>query len=97
MSDDENLGDTFRAWDKQKQEKRASNRESSLMLIHKSGAAYTSHNAGAHIVISCAHGIIDFWPGTGKYITRQWKNGFSIKGRGVREVLDLIEKSTKEQ
>lgn len=88
-------GELFKAWDKQKQEKRAGNRESSLMLIHKSGAGYTSHNAGAHIVVTCAHGIIDFWPGTGKYITRKWKNGFTLTGRGVRDVLQLIEASKK--
>jgi hypothetical protein len=95
MSDEMTDGELFKAWDKQKQAKRAANRESGLMQIHKTGVAYTSHNAGAHIVITCARGIIDFWPGTGKYITRQWKGGYGLTGRGLRHVLRLIEESKK--
>lgn len=90
MSDDEMTdGELFREWDKAKQAKRAGNRNSSAKMLSDAGINYEAKNGGAHLIVSCQDGIIDFWPGTGKFITRQWKGGYSITGRGVRRVIGL--------
>ena len=65
--------------------KRASNREQARMTLLKSGIRYDYKNNGAHLVVYGPNGIIDFWPGTGKYISRDKHH----KGRGIRHVLAL--------
>jgi hypothetical protein len=65
--------------------KRASNRENARRMLLKSGLTFQTKNNGAHLVVHGAAGIIDFWPGTGKYISRDGIH----KGRGLRHVLKL--------
>jgi hypothetical protein len=79
MSD---LGDTFKAWREEKQEKRASNLASSLELLKARGHQFT--------VLSEHHfriGDFDFWPSTGKYLNRTTKRF----GRGVLGLLAKLE------
>lgn len=67
------------------QAKRASNRARSTQILINFGVKFESKNMGAHLVVNCRKGIIDFWPGTGKFITRETKK----QGRGVRHLLKL--------
>ena len=60
------------------QEKRARNRESSADYLKTNGIAFVSKNSGAHLIVTNGSGLIDFWPGTGK-----WNSRCGKKGRGV--------------
>lgn len=77
------LGETYEALRGLSQKKRARNRELSSALLKSKGITFTSHNNGAHLIVD---GTIDFWPGTGK-----WKSRDGLySGRGVKKLLELI-------
>lgn len=80
------MGEVFRALREHGQDKRASNRESSAQVLIDRGVAYTSHNAGAHLVVTHNGVTVDFWPGTGRWIGR---NGWG-EGRGVFPMLKRL-------
>ena len=79
-------GEDFKAWKEQSKKKRASNRERSLELLGEKGISYKEKNGGAHLVVSGAKGVVDFWPGTGKWIARYGK-----QGRGVFNLIKECE------
>ena len=68
--------------------KRASNRQWSTQHLVDKGIAFQSKNKGAHLIVESPIGLIDFWPGTGKWIVRSNKK----TKRGVRELIKYIEK-----
>jgi hypothetical protein len=80
----------FRELRKQSQKKRAHNREASAKLLEVKGIPFDRKNHGAHLIVTASNGhIIDFWPGTGRWISRKrGKRGF-----GVRNLIAFIEKS----
>lgn len=67
-------------------EKRASNREKSTKRLEEYGVQFESKNNGAHLIVRSSRCLIDFWPGTGKYRTRDGR-----EGRGVFNLLQTIE------
>lgn len=79
------MGDAFNAWKKEKQEKRADNRASSAIYLQEHGIPFEEKNMGAHLIVEGKDCFIDFWPGTGKWITRK-----GIKGFGVRNLVQFI-------
>ncbi|HEX5461853.1 MAG TPA: hypothetical protein VFX20_17955 [Steroidobacteraceae bacterium] len=79
MSD---MGEDFRAYREHWQEKRADNREQSTQILTDCGIGFISRNMGAHLTVTHAGKIVDFWPGTGKWIDRA-----GPKGRGVFPLL----------
>lgn len=69
-------------------QKRNDNRDRSAKLLTERGIEFESKNLGAHLIVQSNKGIIDFWPGTGK-----WKARESDKfRRGVFELLRCIKK-----
>ncbi len=80
MSD---LAEDFKAWKEHKQEKRADNRENSANILTAKGISFESKNAGAHLIIKHNQSVMDFWPGTGKYIFRN-------QSKSDRGVFNLI-------
>lgn len=64
--------------------KRQRNREYAAHLLTQAGISFESKNNGAHFIVQGREIIIDFWPGTGKFITRAGKTG-----RGIRKVMNL--------
>jgi len=68
-----------------RQEKRANNRASSAALLAEAGVPFASKNMGAHLIVEGKDCFIDFWPGTGKWISRNGQKGF-----GVRNLLSHI-------
>ena len=69
------------------QERRAGNRESSPKLLEQAGVEFQSSNNGAHLIVTgSSWELIDFWPGTGKWIARETKH----KGRGVFNLLKYV-------
>lgn len=71
------------------QEKRASNRASSAQILAERGVQFTSKNGGAHLIVTASDHTVDFWPGTGKWMTRGFR--FGLVGRGVRGLLQHLE------
>lgn len=86
------MGEVFNDWNKQKQAKRASNRENSTDLLRREGVKFTTHNAGAHLIVEANGYVVDFWPGTGKWATRGYR--FGLVGRGVRNLLRHLKEHT---
>ena len=70
--------EAWRALKLLKQEKRASNRQSSAELLTASGIVFTSHNNGAHLIVEGPTTHIDFWPGPGRWNCRTGKKGFGV-------------------
>lgn len=68
---------------KQRQEKRADNRQSSTQQLKHAGIAFDDRNLGAHLIVSHHGYVIDFWPGTGLWIVR----GKTTRHRGVSKLI----------
>lgn len=66
--------------------RRAQNRETSAAILTERGIPFESKNGGAHLVVTIGSLVADFWPGTGKFITR---GANSRTGRGVFRLIQL--------
>lgn len=86
MSD---IGELYDGLREHSQQKRARNREDSARVLTSKGVPFTQHNAGAHLVVTVGEQVVDFWPGTGKWITR---GKARFEGRGVFRLLAYIGK-----
>jgi len=60
-------------------EKRANNRLWSADYLRQMNIPFVAKNNGAHLIVGTPPNVVDFWPGTGKYIFRER----DIEGRGV--------------
>jgi len=67
-------------------ERREMNRQRSLDLLEKHSITFESKNDGAHLIVTHNKHVIDFWPGTGKFIPR----GTTKTGRGVFNLLNYL-------
>lgn len=56
--------------DVESQERREANRERSADILKHHNIQFSSNNSGAHLVVTWGEKLIDFWPGTGKFIVR---------------------------
>ena len=86
MQDDDSLGDYFRDVKAIQQQKREQNRLSGAEHLTKAGIQFTSKNDGAHLIITHANKIVDYWPGTGKFIFRNTGE----RGRGIFRLLQSL-------
>lgn len=68
--DPDDMGDFWRALREEGQQRRARNRERSPEVLTKAGIRFESKNDGAHLIVQGKAEVIDFWPGTGKWIPR---------------------------
>jgi hypothetical protein len=68
------------------QDRRRGHRERATKALTDAGAAFTSHNHGAHLRVTTAAGVIDYWPGTGK--VRDSRG--SVSRVGIRGVLAMV-------
>ena len=84
--DDDDMGATWRAIEKFNQEKRASNRKASAKILTDAGISFVSANDGAHLIIKTKQGVINFWPGTGLFMSA-WS---TKKQRGVKNLVKLL-------
>lgn len=60
-------------------------RKQSTQLLNDAKIPFEIKNNGAHLIVEGNECYIDFWPGTGKWITRNGKRGF-----GVRNLINYI-------
>lgn len=65
-----------------RKKRRAANTKSSTAIVDDAGVQYKSYNRGVHLVIEGKDALIDFWPSTGKFKTRDGHTG-----RGVYNML----------
>lgn len=84
--DDDDMGAMWREVKALRAVKRASNREASATLLKSRGISFESKNWGAHLIVTHSGTIVDFWPGTGKFIFRNK----SHKGHGIFNLLKLL-------
>ena len=68
------------------QRKRADNRESSAMFLAEAGIPFEAKNGGAHLIVSAAGLVVDFWPETGLWAVR----GTNERRRGVRHLIKRL-------
>ena len=73
------LAEDFRIMKQLSQGRRADNRKNSALFLTERGISFTSKNSGAHLIVEYTDGLIDFWPGTGRWIARSGKKGFGVK------------------
>ena len=73
---------------KARQENRADNRKNSSLYLSDHGIEFTSKNGDAHLIVKNGNSLIDFWPGTGRWISRCGRKGF-----GVRNLVKFISES----
>lgn len=81
MSDTE----MWSAYKERSKTRRASNRENSAEMLEQAGIPFVSKNEGAHLIVEGRECYIDFWPGTGKWHSRDGAKGF-----GVRNLLEFV-------
>lgn len=55
-------------------------RENVPRTLRGFGVNFSSHNNGAHLIVESKFGLIDYWPGTGKWKCRNGDAGFSLDG-----------------
>ncbi len=79
-------GDLFKLIGEASKAKRAANRTQSTRLLTDKGIRFNSSNAGAHLIVTHNDTVVDFWPGTGKWIIR----GSGEYCRGVFNLLKAI-------
>jgi len=69
----------WRARRTKKQVKRETNRKTSAEILIERGIAFRTNNDGVHLMIDADSGVIDFWPGTGRWKDRETNTtGFGI-------------------
>lgn len=87
--DDDNDNDVTAMWraiKQERQEKRANNREASALILQRKGISFEAKNFEAHLIVTHEGQVVDFWPGTGKYIFR----GSTVRGHGVFNLLKAL-------
>ena len=86
------MGEAFEGWREMKQQKRASNRETSILLLLSRGIGIEAiKNIDAHVIVNHGGHVVDFWPGTGLWIDRATK----CKKRGVLKLITFVTKKSK--
>ena len=80
------MGEVFNVMKEESKERGAGHREQSPKLLDAAGIPFESKNGGAHLIVEGNECYIDFWPGTGKWISRNGKRGF-----GVRNLIKYVE------
>ena len=73
------IGEDFKFLKEVNQKKRASHREQSPKMLEDAGIQFEVKNLGAHLIVEGNECFIDFWPGTGKWISRNGAKGFGVR------------------
>jgi hypothetical protein len=83
------LGDDFRTFrEYQKKRKRQDYLKAKPeQCLAEAGIGFTTHNEGLHLIVENNEKPIDFWPTTGRWISRNGKEGF-----GVKSLIEYIER-----
>ena len=84
------MGDYFRDMKEASKTQRELNRNNALKVLQENDINFLTKNNGAHLIVSNSDNteIIDYWPGTGKWISR----GTCKKHHGLKELVGYIKK-----
>lgn len=80
------IGDDFAFLKEMQKQKRANNTVSSTELLKSRNIKFESKNNGAHLIVTHGTKIVDFWPATGRFISRVSNKD----GRGVYNLFKYI-------
>jgi len=85
------MGDLYNSVRLDSKNRRAAHRKNAPHLLIKYKINFTSKNNGAHLIIQKDEflNIIDFWPGTGKWIDRETHKA----SRGIKNLINFIKES----
>lgn len=72
------IGDTFNILKDYNKKKRKGNRCHGATRLTEEGISFERKNNGAHLIVETSNGKIDYWPGTGRWISRKGDRGFGI-------------------
>lgn len=64
----------------------AENRKNGPAILEQHGISFVTKNGGAHLIISHNGHMIDYWPGTKRFVFRTAE----FKGHGVYKLLKLL-------
>ena len=84
------IAEIYKAMRKAQQSAAAQRREEAPNTLRAKGIFFTTHNQGAHLAVETPMGMVDYWPGTGRWSTRHPVQP-PVKGFGLRQLLEYIE------
>lgn len=70
-----------------KQKARFFHRDNARRLLERHGISFWSQNDGIHMIVSGHYQLIDFWPSTGRWKTRDQY----YKGSGIQGLIEMID------
>jgi len=80
------IGEFFAEQRVESQERRKRYRSYGSSRLEALGVQFTTRNDGAHLIITHAGKVVDYWPGTGKFIVR----GSNRHRRGINNLLKTL-------
>jgi hypothetical protein len=83
MSD---IGNDFKAIRRERQDRRAANRENSALILQAHGIDFESKADGTHLIIKSKSDTIHFYPGTGLWMLQ----GDNQRNRGVHGLIKAL-------
>lgn len=69
--------------------RRARNRDNGAAILREYEIVFETLNEGRHLVVRYAGHVIDYWPGTGRWIARDTRDPIG-EGRGVFRMLRAL-------
>ena len=72
--------ETYKAMHEHNKQVREQRRMKAPGALTCRGIEFESKNEGAHLIVKGPKGLIDYWPGTGRWIDRTGGKGFGFKG-----------------
>lgn len=85
----EETKEIFNAMKEYKKQKSIKNRSLAQEILESAGINFEIKNNGLHYIITTDTDIIDFWPGTEKFIPRITKQS----GKGIYTLIKYIKKN----
>lgn len=83
------MGELYRAMKEDSRERKERNRVNALKVLGEENIKYESKNDGVHFVVDGPHGLIDYWPTTGKWVERAVAG---LAGRGVSSLVNHVKR-----
>ena len=86
MSETSEIAEMYKEHKEERRQKKEMNMEYSTELLKTVGIPFESKNGGVHLIVDGLDCKIDYWPSTGKFITRKGRSG-----RGIKNLLKLCQ------
>ena len=80
------MGIMFRIMKDESKDRRTSHRNTSPQCLRDAGISFERINGGVQLIVESDHGLIDFWPGTGRWRVR----AYATTKFGVKNLIKFI-------